>query len=673
MLIFRYFVLFLLTCANFLSCFGLSKREKHKIHRNNANNNVVKTIKFEVCEGLTNQRIALIHGLLIAYVTDRYAVLPNIETSYLSNASHNVPFSYLFDVRYLMDSLKGYVKILQNNAYKPSGNVKVMNVGRKRLSPSEWRGIHADHIQIGCAFSTIDGTKLAKEFWRIDSALRFNKRSMDIAQNISFKIGGDIGYTALHFRIEQDWVEHCKKWENIGDKIIRDNCMTYTNVIGNVFKIQRIPTYRPLYIAGGFTRQFIETSPLFKDLRNHYEIVTKDNYFSKEELEAHMVDDREMFAAIDAIICAKATLFVGNSVSTFSALIELRRLQHDEPVFHYNAGNIPLGGMVPINHHSVQLTDNGVQKWCRLKWVFALSLYDRNVISFLNMAKVAIASAIENTSLDPICVLNIASSEEGTSWVKEVISWMESAGVTVIQHTPSFASKVYDAYLNSNATTTESISPLHGKYSSMLATYLRLDIPVLGITDDYVLYTDVDVYFDVDITIDDFNVLPKYLLMGFDTFASPESGNAGVILYNVQGMRRTYDKLIKNIFSDEHIKSGLLYGKSVDKSVSSLNQGALNIMYSDNLYPKTIVRPDKFNWRPYWAIPESSKTSIIHFHGPKPTDYQEHFENPNLDKPIYERLFKECDKVRNSCELWVKKWFEMHSRILQGYLPRFPR
>jgi hypothetical protein len=44
---------------------------------------------------------------------------------------------------------------------------------------------------------------------------------------------------------------------------------------------------------------------------------------------------------------------------------------------------------------------------------------------------------------------------------------------------------------------------------SMIGTFLRVDIPVLGFVDDYVLYTDVDVMFARNLVLTDFAPLPK--------------------------------------------------------------------------------------------------------------------------------------------------------------------
>jgi len=62
-------------------------------------------------------------------------------------------------------------------------------------------------------------------------------------------------YTALHLRIEDDWVEHCKIWEG-------DNCMTNTDVLDNVLHIEGVPSDRPIYLATGIPLSKLEVITL---------------------------------------------------------------------------------------------------------------------------------------------------------------------------------------------------------------------------------------------------------------------------------------------------------------------------------------------------------------------------------------------------------------------------
>ena len=38
----------------------------------------------------------------------------------------------------------------------------------------------------------------------------------------------DKHYSFLHLRIEADWILHCKRWENIKDRRVRNNCANNT-------------------------------------------------------------------------------------------------------------------------------------------------------------------------------------------------------------------------------------------------------------------------------------------------------------------------------------------------------------------------------------------------------------------------------------------------------------
>ncbi len=47
-------------------------------------------------------------------------------------------------------------------------------------------------------------------------------------------------------------------------------------------------------------------------------------------------------------------------------------------------------------------------------------------------------------------------------------------------------------------------------FNKLAGTYGRMDLPSLGIDDDFILYTDLDVVFNRDIRLTDFATLPKY-------------------------------------------------------------------------------------------------------------------------------------------------------------------
>ena len=48
-------------------------------------------------------------------------------------------------------------------------------------------------------------------------------------------------------RVETDWVEHCKRWEDPAAG--RDNCFTNTDNLDRVFAIEGVPKELPVYVA----------------------------------------------------------------------------------------------------------------------------------------------------------------------------------------------------------------------------------------------------------------------------------------------------------------------------------------------------------------------------------------------------------------------------------------
>jgi hypothetical protein len=133
---------------------------------------------------------------------------------------------------------------------------------------------------------------------------------------------------------------------------------------------------------------------------------------------------------------------------------------------------------------------------------------------------------------------------------------------------------------------------------------------------------------------------PKYILMGTESGASrlkrQGSGNAGVTLYNIRTMYRTYKGFIKHTFSTENLESGLHYG-----GYGAGDQGAYNSYYDASI---DIALAPFFNWKPYWKSEDLSPAwdneytmydappvAIIHWHGPKPAHYRAYYGNRKAD------------------------------------------
>lgn len=196
---------------------------------------------------------------------------------------------------------------------------------------------------------------------------------------------------------------------------------------------------------------------------------------------------------------------------------------------------------------------NANNRW-PLKWIFA---YTSMQTDYDELLKVAVLSAIENTTLQPVCLFYGPRTA--------IADWLENHGVIVILHRPAWEAKVYSArqYLRAHI----SASPLYMSPTRIIATFLRVDIPILGFADDYVLYTDIDVLFMKDVKLSDFGPRPEYFTLGVESKGSENLyhgrpyGNAGVMLLNLVNLRRSYKQFVNFIFSKHNLKGGLHFGK----------------------------------------------------------------------------------------------------------------
>lgn len=129
---------------------------------------------------------------------------------------------------------------------------------------------------------------------------------------------------------------------------------------------------------------------------------------------------------------------------------------------------------------------------------------------------------------------------------------------------------------------------------------LRLDIPLIEATDEFVLYTDCDVLFARRVELS--ALRPRYLA------AAPQHEPydwslfcSGVLLLNAPAMRSEHPRLMR------HAREALGRPDHYDQEI--LND------YFKNRWDHL---PIHTHWKPYWGIERTA--SIVHFHGPKVED-----------------------------------------------------
>lgn len=716
-------------------------------------------LKIDLCNGLTNQRIALIDGIVMGLMLGMQILLPDRipldGTEKIDGIDHQMrPPSELFDVKNLSIAVNDlYTEFWcekhmheapsslwcgegAHNAFVTTAsaeevesafvevhgvdpNVKILSIDSRGSMDSStllayrhmlFNGItrvldaqERAFLDAKCTLFRLQvdeaDQELWKLYWRVDDAVAFTTSIQKSAQNIMDAIEAyrvlslqratargfptfretpseTRAFNVLHLRAEEDWLRHCEQWMPLQDGIHRDNCMNNTQNIAELLITEGLDPRLPLYISTGLNTDELNKMVIpsqhgkgFSGLSDFFTVVTKEVILQWGLQSTSYASSREQWGAVDSLIALAARTFVGNSVSSFSAYIMMARQRAGNAAWHYNGGSVPLqdaGFLRPRADMAVPTFREP------LKWVFVIHVGSSDLsTSFVNMVKVAVLSARYHTSLIPVCIT--------TAEPRSPLSmWLVAHGVRVVHHTPDWAprmrEKVKDIikrYEDSGTARDQLPSHLYGDPDAMIGTFMRIDIPIVGFLDEFVLYTDVDVMFkgDVDwgVLLDgvrsgpiyrhnDFargkfkfttlgqQGLPLYLSASSESTkqTKPEELNAGVLLLNMRSLRETYEGFRDFIFASEKL----------DYPEGPGDQGAYKAFYKDKetLRPYVNFLPWKLNWKTYWE--PSREAKIIHFHGPKcKEDVIPYLESGQVRMEVFQGLLEMCTKSGDCANL----------------------
>jgi lipopolysaccharide biosynthesis glycosyltransferase len=258
-----------------------------------------------------------------------------------------------------------------------------------------------------------------------------------------------------------------------------------------------------------------------------------------------------------------------------------------------------------------------------MKWIFALSEPIPEWSEGKNyelMATVAVQSAKERApGLEPILLWN------GTNHTDFTRS-MENLGVQVVFHRLSFQDAVNVA---------RGRSDIWKQIAK--GAMLRLDIPMIfESSNEKILYTDVDVMFLDDPSKYQYDCELFAFSSEFD-YDDFERINTGIMVLNLQDARQRFTDF-------------LLWTVKNLEWIPDFDQGAIRT-YFDGRWDRLDQR---MNWKPYWNT--HTDPIIVHFHGPKPTNFNCILLAPNFsidDEKIYAQLYKMAPA---GYQHYLKRW-----------------
>jgi hypothetical protein len=562
----------------------------------NGSNSSKKVMRYNVCNGLANQLLHHASSISSAIDHGNDVIIPGFfivngaqdsDTNLMPSWNNSIPLNLVFDI----DPLLKYVNQLGIRATVETSLENLENLPCSGFQYFEG----SNHSRI------LEILKQFRPSHLLDSVVASVLKKLSSSQSLEAGV-------CLHHRDGRDWHDHCLRWSSIPDGVYRGNCLEAGG--GDIVDLLTVRSGSdekawvlycgdhscPPSIASKY-QVFSTTSVVGESERELIQSLSPHQYL------------RDVWALVDFHVCLSLGKFVGNSVSTWSALqIALRNSNN---AYWYNSQYIPIADV-----------------WKAYDIPIVYSYTELSCGSGKLLLQASISSVIQHNSGTTIHVIYHGQRDE------IFLQWLRSRKVVVHNHNPAWRKDIEEMRLKCDAKSSHLF--LHeGNY---FGTWQRIDLP-LFVHSEYCLFIDSDTVVTKPFRLHDFgHELTRSISMSAEF--NPKDNlvlNAGVMLMNIPKLRETHTDFLKFILSHS---DGSTY-----KGNAPSDQGAYLEFYEDSI----VFLPTRFNFKPYWSGDENfGEANIVHFHGLKPDGYFKAFMGIKCDDATQFL----CDQVVEK-ESWV--------------------
>lgn len=308
----------------------------------------------QIVWGLNNQKIAFARACLTAKMLNRTLLMPSLSASLFykeKDLLQPIFFDKVFQFEKFNSLCNGFVRLGRfSDVSNRSGAFEVVKgSGRKwtierdldqlrQFSRDPFDGYEVIRINGKNPFLWHDHWPV-KDYAKVFECLvlvdEITKEVDKVVAKIG-KIGNEIGsktdaseegsslqavpYVAVHMRIEKDWMIHCKKLEQRLN--ISQICSSKEEILERVGNIMGLKTPVVVYLA--VADSLLQDNSILNGWKEGL------LPFEKKKLGVEGIYKKYPYllqSAIDYEVCLRASIFVGNSFSTFSSLVVLERTQ----------------------------------------------------------------------------------------------------------------------------------------------------------------------------------------------------------------------------------------------------------------------------------------------------------------------------------------------------------